>query len=245
MDTNLYLTHSQIQRKHWWFVVKTKIVNDTIRKYFVRKGDKNKKILDIGCGAGLMLESLSEYGVTYGMDTSDEAISFCKKNFKGVVAKGHLPDGVPFEQKYFDLIVSLDVIEHVDDDVGALETMKNILADDGKIVLTVPACMSLWSMHDVVNHHKRRYTLPELKTKLEKVGFNIEKISYYNTLLFPVVYVIRKINNVFKRDSESDFDVPSKGMNFILKGIFGVEKYILRLFNQPIGVSIIAVVKKQ
>jgi hypothetical protein len=111
-------------------------------------------------------------------------------------------------------------------------------------MITVPAYMSLWSHFDELNEHKRRYTLNELHKKLLMAGFEIEKISYYNTLLFPIVYIVRKLNNLLGRNGSSDIDMPSSMMNSILKTIFGFEKLILRYCNMPFGVSILAVVKK-
>jgi SAM-dependent methyltransferase len=238
----MYRIFFEIQKKHWWFVSKKKIVLDTIDRYL--KKDKNANVLDIGCGSGLMLNALEEIGHTYGMDMSDEAIDFSKEIFDGNVAQGALPDQVPYEDNFFSLITALDIIEHIDRDVDSLKVMRNLLAPEGKIIITVPAYMFLWSSFDEINEHKRRYTLTELKTKLIQTGFTIEKISYYNTLLFPVVFVVRMLNNILKRDGASDIDMPSPPVNFILGKIFGFEKYLLRFLNLPFGVSIIAVVKK-
>ena len=95
-----------------------------------------------------------------------------------------------------------------------------------------------------MNEHKRRYTLPELNEKLVQAGFTVEKISYYNTFLFPVVFLVRMLNNVLKRDGASDMDMPGSALNYVLKKIFGIEKYLLRVFNLPFGVSVLAVVRK-
>jgi SAM-dependent methyltransferase len=200
--------------------------------------------LDIGCGSGLMLNALEDIGQTYGMDMSDEAISFSKEIFTGTVKKGMLPDEVPYEENFFDLITALDVIEHVDRDIDSLKAMHSRLIAGGKAVITVPAYMFLWSSFDDVNEHKRRYTLNELNEKLVQAGFTVEKITYYNTLLFPVVLVVRILNNILNRDGSSDIDMPSKPLNFVLKQIFGLEKYLLKFVNLPFGVSILAVVRK-
>ncbi|MDT8281865.1 MAG: methyltransferase domain-containing protein, partial [Gammaproteobacteria bacterium] len=95
MNTNMYRIFFEIQKKHWWFVSKKKIVLDTIDRYL--KKDKDSNVLDIGCGSGLMLNALEEIGHTYGMDMSDEAIEFSKEIFDGDVAQGALPDQVPYE----------------------------------------------------------------------------------------------------------------------------------------------------
>jgi SAM-dependent methyltransferase len=155
-----------------------------------------------------------------------------------------LPNQIPYAENYFDLITALDVIEHVDEDVDSLKAIRTRLVADGKAVITVPAYMFLWSKFDEMNEHKRRYTLTELNEKLVQAGFVVEKISYYNTLLFPVVFVIRMLNNLLKLDGSSDVNMPNAPLNFVLKKIFGIEKYLLKFINLPFGVSILAVVKK-
>jgi hypothetical protein len=104
--------------------------------------------------------------------------------------------------------------------------------------------MFLWSEHDVLNEHKRRYTLEELKGKLIDAGFTIEKISYFNTFLFPLISLVRMINNLLKRKGASEIDLPHPAINYIVEKIFSLEKYFLRIMNFPIGVSVLAVVRK-
>jgi 2-polyprenyl-3-methyl-5-hydroxy-6-metoxy-1,4-benzoquinol methylase len=242
MNIEMYKKFFDIQKKHWWFVTKKEIVLDTVQRQVALNNEM--KILDIGCGAGLMLNSLEEIGQTYGMDMSDEAICFSKQIFGGDVKKGSLPDAVPYEEDFFDLITALDVIEHIEQDIDSLIAIRSRLAEDGKAIITVPAYMFLWSAFDEINLHKRRYTLSELNSKLVQAGFVVEKISYFNTLLFPAAFAVRMLNNLLRRDGSSDVDMPSKPINFILKNIFHIEMYLLRFLNLPFGVSILAVVKK-
>lgn len=242
MNISMYRIFFEIQKKHWWFVTKKEIVLDVISRYLRKSSDI--KVLDIGCGSGLMLNALEEVGQTFGMDMSDDAINFSKEIFNGKVERGFLPDQIPYEENFFDLITALDVIEHVDQDVDSLKAIRAHLVVDGKAVITVPAYMFLWSKFDELNEHKRRYTLTELNDKLVQAGFTVEKISYFNTLLFPVVFIVRMLNNVLKRDGSSDVDMPSSPLNLILMKIFGIEKYLLKFLNLPFGVSILAVVRK-
>ena len=242
MKVEMYRIFFEIQKKHWWFVTRKNIVLDFINRYLA-KSDQIK-VLDIGCGSGLMLSALEGIGQTFGMDMSDEAISFSKEVFNGRVEKGLLPDQLPYQENFFDLITALDVIEHIDNDGDSISAIRSLLAPGGKVVFTVPAYMFLWSPHDVMNEHKRRYTLPELKKKLIEAGFTVERISYYNTFLFPVVFLVRVLNNTLKRDGASDMDMPSSPLNYVLKKIFGFEKYLLRYLNLPFGVSVLAVVRK-
>lgn len=243
MNKDLYRMFFEIQKKHWWFVAKKEIVLDFINKYLPEK--RNLRILDIGCGSGLMLNSLESYGQVSGMDMSDDAISFSKEIFSGKVEKGFLPANIPYSKNNFDLVIALDVIEHINEDIEALKNIRTHMVEGGKAIITVPACMMLWSKHDVVNEHKRRYDLKELKSKLVESGFIIEKLSYFNTFLFLPVLIIRTLNNVLKREENSDLDMPSRPVNFILYTIFSLEKYVLRICNLPsFGVSLIAVVRK-
>jgi SAM-dependent methyltransferase len=242
MNTEMYRIFFEIQKRHWWFFTKKNIILDTISRNLDNK--KDLCILDIGCGSGLMLNSLEKLGMTSGMDMSDEAISFSREIFSGTIRKGALPSEVPYPNDQFDLITALDVIEHIDDDQASLERIRSLLKKDGKCILTVPAYMCLWSKFDELNEHKRRYTKKQLLEKLELSGFKVEKLSYYNTLLFPIVYIIRKLNNILHRNGSSDVDMPNPFLNSVLKMIFGIEKYLLRYCNMPFGVSIIAVLKK-
>lgn len=242
MNVEMYQRFFDIQKKHWWFSTRKKIVLDTIMRYL--KSDDAPKILDVGCGSGVMLRSLDSIGEAYGMDMSDDAINFSKQVFDGEVKNGYLPDHVPYQNDFFNLITALDVIEHIDLDVDSLKAMHSLLASKGKIVITVPAYMFLWTSFDEMNEHKRRYTRPELRKKLEQAGFTIEKISYYNTFLFPVIYIVRMLNNILGREGASDVDMPSRSVNFVLERIFGFEKYLLRFLNLPFGVSILAVARK-
>jgi 2-polyprenyl-3-methyl-5-hydroxy-6-metoxy-1,4-benzoquinol methylase len=242
MNIEMYRLFFQVQQKHWWFVTRKKIVLAAIDSYV----DKNikLKILDIGCGSGVMLTALEKLGQTFGMDMSDEAISFSKEIFNGKVEKGFLPDQLPYEPDFFNLITALDVIEHIDQDVESLQVIYSLLNSEGKAIITVPAYLFLWSKFDDLNEHKRRYTLTELRTKLITAGFTIEKISYYNTLLFPIVFLVRLLNNILQRDGASDIDIPNSFLNYSLEKVFSLEISILRWINLPFGVSILAVVRK-
>ncbi|WP_092131112.1 bifunctional 2-polyprenyl-6-hydroxyphenol methylase/3-demethylubiquinol 3-O-methyltransferase UbiG [Polaromonas sp. YR568] len=242
MDKNFYRIFFEVQKRHWWFVGKKNVVLDLISRLVPKT--EHPTILDIGCGSGLMLGALEQIGETSGMDMSDDAINFSREIFSGLVKKGMLPDAVPYPDKYFSLVTALDVIEHVEDDRAALSAIYAKMAPNGRGVITVPAFMFLWSEHDVLNEHKRRYRLDDLRTKLLDAGFTIEKLSYFNTFLFPLISLVRIANNLLRRKGGSDVELPPSFINYTLKKIFGAEKYFLRFLNFPFGVSLLAVVRK-
>lgn len=136
MNADMYKIFFKIQKKHWWFVTKKKIVLDMISRY--QNKTSNIKVLDIGCGSGLMLNALESIGQAYGMDMSDEAIGFSKEIFTGVVEKEVLPDQMPYQENFFDLIIARDVIEHVDRDIDSLIMLYSRRVDDGKAIIIVP-----------------------------------------------------------------------------------------------------------
>ena len=129
-------------------------------------------------------------------------------------------------------------LEHIEDDTLALKELKEQLSSNGYLVITVPALMSLWGAHDVQNHHFRRYTRTSLNKVLDAAGFEIVRWSYFNTLLFPLIFLIRWINRNRKLEGESDLEMPSLIINKVLTFLFGFERYLVRLFALPIGVSL-------
>lgn len=242
MNASMYQKFFLVQQSHWWFTTRKKIVLDTISNFHKKSTDE--QILDIGCGCGVMLNSLKNLGPTCGLDMSDDAIQFCREIFSGEVKKGYLPDHVPFPAERFTLITALDVIEHIEQDQQSLKTLYNLLRPGGQAIITVPAYQFLWSKFDEMNEHKRRYTLSELRGKLLQAGFEIEKISYFNSLLFPLVLFVRMLSKLLTRDGASDIELPGKITNSFLEKIFGIEVTALRALNLPFGVSILAVVRK-
>jgi SAM-dependent methyltransferase len=242
MDKTYYEAFFRVQEKHWWFTSKKKIILGLLENYVAKDCEQN--ILDIGCGSGLMLNDLSQFGAVTGMDASNEAINFSRQIFNGKIVKGALPTDIPFNENSFQLIVALDVIEHIDDDICALRKIYSIARTGGVVVLTVPAYQFLWSRHDILNEHKRRYTLSELKKKVELSGFQIEKITYFNSLLFIPIAFIRLVNYLLKRESDSDVKIPHPYVNLILRQIFSLESKFIGRVSMPFGVSLACVLRK-
>lgn len=239
MDDAVYEQLKTAEQKHWWCVGRRAILADVIAR--VIEGGK-ARALDIGCGLGFNAKILgTKAREVIGIESSRLAIEAAAKVNPGLkITKGIFPN-VPLEGT-FDIITMFDVLEHCDDDVATLEKIKTILTPKGTIVLTVPAFKWLWTEHDNIVQHKRRYTRKELATKLENAGFTIQRATYFNTLLFPAIVALRMWRKIWGIKQEtSDYALPSPIFNAIFKKIFSCEKYLLRYYNLPIGVSILCI----
>jgi SAM-dependent methyltransferase len=141
----------------------------------------------------------------------------------------------------YDLIAILDVIEHIDEDEAGLESLARKLKPGGKILITVPAFPWMWSAHDVVNHHKRRYTKKTLRALVAAAGLRIEMMSWFNSLLFPLAATARLAGRLTGKE-DSDDKLPPGPVNALFEWIFGLERYAIGRLPFPPGVSIAAIV---
>ncbi len=157
----------------------------------------------------------------------------------GDVRPGQLPCDIPFEQGSFDLVAALDVLEHVADDHSGLVALRNMLKPGGRIVVTVPAFMSLWSEHDARHHHFRRYAKAELAQVASAAGFDEVRCSYFNTILFPAIAGIRLIKNRLRHFGANDDAPPPWILNRVLVKIFAAERYLIKWMRLPAGTSLL------
>lgn len=245
MDRRLYEQMAVIEDKHWWFVSRQKIIETILlNKILIRQ--RKLKILDAGCGTGETLRFLSSYSKNViGMELDHKAAELAREKSKVPIFIGKLPEDMPFPKNYFDLIVLLDVLEHIEDDQETLNILTSRLKPGGHLLITVPAFQFLWSNHDESHHHKRRYRLKEISTKLEISGLNIRYASYFNTWLFPIISMIRFGKSKFNLFSNSDDQfLPHPLINECLTKIMSSERHILRFGKLPFGVSIAALCQK-
>jgi SAM-dependent methyltransferase len=241
MEAEYYEEMHRVEDIHWWFVGRRMILAAILERFFT--GAVDGQILEVGCGSGGNLEWLSGYGELVALELDDRARELAGRREICRVEKGWLPDGIPFTEK-FDLICLLDVLEHIDDDLAALRAVWERLKPGGLLLATVPAYPFLWSAHDEVNHHKRRYLKRGLAAQAAEAGLVVSYISYFNTFLFPLVALARGWNNLRGRAGVSDVSLPPASINRLLKTVFAAERRWLPKSSFPCGVSLVLVAGK-
>src|SRR3989344_4432859 len=240
MKKYLYEDLFALEEKHWWHIAKRRAIKKIIRKY---SHIKNPKILDIGCGAGKNMEELQELGNVYGLDSSPEALSLCRKRGLKKLTQGSA-EMTHLKSASFNIITMLDVLEHTNDNL-TLKEMQRILKKGGIIIITVPAFNWLWSKWDEVLHHKRRYTTYTLKQKLLANNFDPIKMTYLFSFLVIPALIIRTIKQIFfTKFYPSDFKLSNPALNLLLGSFAELEFFFAERFYIPFGTSVLVVAKK-
>jgi SAM-dependent methyltransferase len=237
MERAVYDRMAEIDGEHWWFTARRKIITSLIKRRVAPP--PSARILEVGCGTGSNIELLKAFGSVEAIEPDDAARQLAAAR-SGVSVLGGLLPHVPLEDKAYDLIVLLDVLEHIPNDREALVALRSKLKVGGKLFLTVPAFQWLWSAHDLAHHHQRRYTASTLRVVLEECGYRIRYKSYFNTFLFPLIVAARAVGKVTGRE-DGDDAMPPRPINKILASLFAAESGWVSRVGFPIGVSLAAV----
>ncbi|MCA9320317.1 MAG: class I SAM-dependent methyltransferase [Planctomycetes bacterium] len=251
MDAAAYETFARNERDHFWFVGRRAIFFDLLQRLAAKSLPEHSRVLDLGCGVGGMLQPLSKYGAVVGMDLDRGSVGFCRqRGFPDVLrAKGN---HLPFADESFGLVGAFDVIEHIPEDTETMAECHRVLAPGGFLIVSGPAYQCLFTHQDRMVHHQRRYTVSELKQKLAQAGFEIEKASYINLFLFPLilpVIMMKKIREKIRppSDQETRFNTDLKFpkiVNRIFAWLFSAERHLLRFMSFPTGHSLVVLARK-
>ena len=243
MEKDFEKKYHDVEIDHWWFKSRRNYLLDLLKN-----APKNSKILDIGSSSGIFLKDLEALGFKnenlFGIDISEIAIANCKANG---IANAFVMDAQNITlTETFDIIIASDCLEHLQEDVKAIKNWKTLLKIGGTLYVFVPAFMSLWSYHDVVNMHHRRYTKSELKAKIVAENLEIIKSSYWNFFLFMPVYLFRKVSANFQKNKsgESDITIGNPVINSALLNLIGLENKLLKVVDFPFGVSTFCIAKR-
>ncbi len=245
MDPALFDRFAEVERTHWWFLARRRILLELVAQY-LRPGES---VLDIGCGTGFVLEAATQRYKACGVDPSPQAVAMCRERGLDRVCQGSANDLSMIPEGCFAGAFLLDVLEHLDNDLEALQRARDVLAPGGVVFVTVPAFKALWSRHDVVNQHRRRYTRQELDGLLHAAGFEVLRSSYFNTRLFPAAALSRLAFRALGWDPLLQLQVPAPWLNRALCRVFEGERLRLSSPNPRapylFGLSILAVGRRR
>ena len=245
MEPDFYPAYFRLEERHWWFVGRRAILVRVLERH-VGQRTRPLDVLDFGCGTGAFLTVLGRFGPVSAVDGDEAAVSFCRRRGHGEVR--HVPAGtpLPFADGSVDLVTSLDVVEHIEDDVGALRELHRVLRPGGLLLVAVPAFMFLWGDQDEISHHVRRYTDASLRRSLHDAGFVVERSSYFNTWLFAPIAALRLARRLIRSPSaqRTDFDVGPAWLNGALAWLLASEAGVVSRTRLPFGVSLLAIARR-
>ncbi|VVE38610.1 class I SAM-dependent methyltransferase [Pandoraea cepalis] len=242
MSPEAYLDMAGTEDHHWWFQGRRRILGDVIRRLSL---PTDAAILEIGSGTGGNLDMLAAHGRVHAveMDTDACAIARQKTGGRFDIRQGHCPDDMPFDGSRYDLVCLFDCLEHIGPDVASLRCVRDRLAPGGAVLVSVPANAWMWSQHDVMLHHHRRYSRQTLTKTVESAGLAIERLTYFNTALFPLAVVARMKDRLLHASVASGTTLPPSWLNTSLYRIFSAERWVLPHVDLPFGVSLLAVLR--
>jgi SAM-dependent methyltransferase len=228
---------------HWWYRGRREIIRAELDRLPLRS---RARVLDAGCGSGRTLEDLRAYGEVAGIELSEFAAEQARARALGEVRVGRVEE-LPWEDRAFDLVTCLDVLEHTPDDRVALRELRRVTKTGGWLLLTVPAYPSLWSTHDVVNHHYRRYTRRTIQRAATESGWRVDRLTSFNSLLLPAAAAVRLSQRMRMRnhnDHVSELRVGPRWLNGVLERPLQLEAALLRRGRTLYaGLSLLAVLE--
>jgi len=246
VELTAYRQFVELEERHFWFIGRRRIFFHLLDREL--GGRTDRRVVEVGCGAGGMLAPLAAYGSVTGVELSDDLAEFCRsRGFERVVVGSGCD--LPMAPSSVDVLAMFDTIEHIPDDERVLDQCHSALVPGGLLFVSVPAYQFLYANNDRVAHHQRRYTARQLRRKLEAAGFTPTKVTYFNTLLFPVILPTVLAKKVKERWSEPDdttnlsHPVPP-GLNRRLARTMASERHLLTRMSFPFGHSIVAVARR-
>jgi len=231
-----------VDEHHWWYRGRRRIIRAELDRIPLARA---AQVLDAGCGSGRTLEELGRYGEVHGIELNPEAAEVARARGRGEVLMGRL-EALPWDDDTFDLITCLDVIEHTPDDRVTLRELRRVCKPGGWLLVTVPAYQALWSLHDVANHHYRRYGRRTLRSAAVGAGWTVVRVSSFNALLLAPAAVVRLAQ---RRELASDGYTPAltlgpAWLNQALEGPLRIEaQWLAQGRTLPVGLSLMAVMQ--
>ena len=234
MDSRYGERYRELYERHWWWRARTEFIVETVRRLRPQSG----YILDIGCGDGLFFDRLAEFGEVEGVEPSSDLVNPHNPHHNRIYIS-------PFDEafdpkKQYSLVLMLDVLEHLEDATAALRHVAALLKPEGRFVATVPAFKSLWTNHDVLNHHVTRYTKSSLRDVIRDTGLHIQDVRYLYHWTCPLKLAVRATESLFRRQPKPP-RIPPRVINELLYRFSRIEQRTLTSLPMPFGSSLLII----
>jgi SAM-dependent methyltransferase len=230
----------RLEDGHWWFLGKRRLLRALLRDH-ARRG----RVLDLGCGLGGVLREFEGGARCFGTDRSPFALRLSRRRTGAALARADLL-APPFRAGAFDLVVALDVVEHLADDVAFLRRAGELLAPDARLVVSAPAFPLLWSQHDVAFQHFRRYTAATLREAVVAAGLLPERTTYLHAFVFPIAAVWRLASHrlgLGRFAPKTDFWPLPGWLNAAIASLYRLEAWWVARGDLPFGVSVACIAR--
>jgi SAM-dependent methyltransferase len=235
MEEDAYREMYALEDVHWWFRGRRDVIRALLQRTEL---PAQLRLLDAGCGTGRNLVEFGSLGAAAGVDPSADAVAFCLDRGLADVRQAGI-EALPFGPDEFELLLACDVLEHVEDDRGALVELRRVASAGGLLLITVPAYQWLWTEHDVQLHHVRRYTLRTLRSRVRDTGWDVVHATYFNSIALPLVAGARLAERRSSRHGHTDLDRTPEVLNGVLALPMKFEAWMIRHGARlPAGVSI-------
>ena len=238
MERVVYDQMAALDQRHWWYRARREVIAALIRRRISLKPDS--RILEVGCGTGHNLGMLGQFGSVEALEVDETARTLAEERLGKSVFSAPLPELAGIPEQHYDLVAAFDVVEHIADDKSAIAAIAKVLKPGGRLVLTVPAHQWMWSAHDIVNHHQRRYSKAGLKQLIDGSPLKLEAIGYLNSFLFPIAMAERFASKLRGKE-DADLSLPPKPLNQALERVFAAERALIGRVPLPPGLSLFAV----
>jgi SAM-dependent methyltransferase len=242
LDEDEYERMYAAEERQWWYAGMRAITDALLREPLRRRPPSGRPLLvDAGCGTGQNLRHFGTWARTVGFDLSLTALRLCRS--RGVTATRASVLALPVRDASVDVVTSFDVIYHgwVESDLGAVRELVRVLRPGGVLVVRVPALMLLWGAHDEAVHSRHRYTARELEDLFEAAGLESVRVTYCNSILFPLLALRRTLDRWLSRHG-SDVEFLPAPVEWLFLRFLRIEARLIgRGFRLPIGASVMGV----
>lgn len=238
---------ARAEERHFWFRGFRWFVQPLIHHALADK--RHACILDCGCGTGANLQLLAPYGAAYGFDLSALGLQIGRDHGRHGLVRASV-SAVPFAGGVFDLVTSFDVLYALDDatERAAAAEMFRVVRPGGYALVNVAAMPVLRGDHSMLSRERRRYTRTGLHRLMTSAGFEVERITYTNAVLFLPMLAVRLFHRArglsAEPDATAEISTPASPVNALFSALLFLESLWLRAGVNPVGSSLLCLARK-